>query len=104
MDAICAGGTILDGSISGESLFCLTGDLRHQWSGDDSGLPFPGVTWQGRERDERRRAVTREEARQSRAEQKCGGGWWGPMAIGRVTSAKPWGRVELSTNIWVGAC
>ena len=32
-------------------------------------MPFPGVMWQGQEG---RRAVTRTEARQSRAEQGCG--------------------------------
>lgn len=26
------------------------------------------------------------------------------MATGRLTSAKPWGRVELSTSICAGAC
>ena len=26
------------------------------------------------------------------------------MATGRVTSVRPWGRVELSTSIWAGTC
>lgn len=66
-------------------------------------MAFPCSAEAAQECDEEgRRAVTRAEARQSRAEQGCRGGYGDHMAAGRVTSVKLRGRVELSTSIWQG--
>lgn len=67
-------------------------------------MPFPRVTWQRQECDdggEESCHQHRGKTKQSRGAGKAAGDL---MVIDGVTSVKPWGRLELSTSIWVESC